>query len=134
VTDKDDAYLALAWGSMQNLIRQIKIGKALGVIAILRYLKTLLEKSKKEDTGLKDSLNIESRHIQFFSYKGFKNLLERSGLSIIKQKNRRFLSGHFSDRILSKSEKMINWNVKIADKIPYWLASSWMFVVGIKNK
>jgi len=29
VTDKDDAYLALAWGSMQNLIRQIKIGKAL---------------------------------------------------------------------------------------------------------
>jgi len=29
VTDKDDAHLALAWGFMPNLIRQIKIGEAL---------------------------------------------------------------------------------------------------------
>jgi len=38
VTDKDDAYLALAWGSMQNLIRQIKIGKALAPGRITRLL------------------------------------------------------------------------------------------------
>jgi len=34
VTDKDDAYLALAWGSMPNLIRQIKIGKALDILTM----------------------------------------------------------------------------------------------------
>jgi len=35
VTDKDDAHLALAWGFMPNLIRQIKIGEALEIFNAL---------------------------------------------------------------------------------------------------
>ena len=117
----------------------------LKMIALLKFLKGYLNlkgKSKVDkgeesgDSGLKDAfdtLNTESPHIQFFTYRQFKNLVEECKLSIIKMENRRFLSGPFSDIILSKFKILIDWNVKVANKLPYFLASSWMFVVKHKG-
>lgn len=103
----------------------------LKLITPLKLLKRHLNLKLKKVKGpsLKDTLNIESPHIQFFSYKRFKKMLEDCKLSIIKMENRRFLSGPFSDIILSRSKILIDWNVKVASKLPYFLASSWMFVV-----
>ena len=99
------------------------LASKLKVIALLNFLERHF---KKKDS--KDSLNTESPHIQFFPLKRFKALLNECRLSVIKMENRRFLSGPFSGRILSKSEILINWNVKVASKLPYFLVSSWMFV------
>ncbi|MBA7502442.1 Ubiquinone biosynthesis O-methyltransferase, mitochondrial [subsurface metagenome] len=121
------------YGPKEMEIRLYKALDKLKVITLLKFLnkhfKRLCKKGGVESSSSKDSLNTESPHVQFFSYGQFKNLLKECKLSIMKMKNRRFLSGPFSDIILSRSKILINWNVKVASKLPYFLASSWMFVV-----
>lgn len=122
------------YGPKENEVRLYNFLFKIKVVNVLKLLKKLVfikNKGKKiiKKTILTDTYNKNSPHIQFFRYKKFKNLVEKSELKIIKRENRRFLSGPFSDRILSKSELLITWNTKIANKIPYLFVSSWMFVV-----
>jgi len=111
---------------------EVRIYKALSklsLIAFLKHLKELFKKTERQALGLEDTLNKESLHQQFFSQGRFKNLLEKCELSIVKRENRRFLDGFFLNRILATSKVLTNWNVSVANKIPYHFASSWMFVI-----
>jgi len=90
---------------------------------------TFLTKYLRKPACLKDTLSEESPHVQFFSITKFEDLLAECGLSVIKKENRRFLDGFLVNRIFSTSKSLINWNVSVADKIPYNLASNWMFAV-----
>lgn len=127
------------YGPKEMEIRFWKLLESLGVIKILRFLKHLIApKNRNKENGnkgstFKDTLNLESPHIQFFSYKKFQKMVETSGFFIEKQHNRRFLSGPLSDRFLLKSNRLVNWNVRIANILPYYLVSSWMFILKIKD-
>lgn len=77
-----------------------------------------------------DTLNTESWHVQFFSYKDFRDLLEKCELSIIECENRSSFVGFFSNRILSSSKVLTKWSVRIANRLPHSLTSGWMFVIG----
>ena len=87
-----------------------------------------LRSGKKRSEHVKDSFNT-SPHIQFFTYKTFKDLVERCGFCIVKSENRRFLGGPLSSIFLYRSNRLIEWNVRVAKRIPHFLASGWMFVL-----
>jgi SAM-dependent methyltransferase len=80
------------------------------------------------DDKMRDSLNHECGHVQFYTMGAIQKLAQQSGFRIEKQENRRFLSGPISDWLFGENHLLIDWNVRIAKSIPYWLASSWMFV------
>lgn len=132
------------YGPKEMEERIYKLSIKLKLIALIILLKKLLHRltiklklhkqSKTEAPSLKDTLSTESPHIQRFSYRQFKNLLEDCNLSIIKMENKRFLGGPFSAPFLSKSKELQNWNVEIADKLPYFCVSSWMFIIGHSKK
>jgi len=126
------------YGPKEMEIRLWNVLERLGLTATLKFLKRLVMKIIYKDTiatsKIKDSLATECSHIQFFTYRRFRRLLERSGLSIIEHQNRRFLSGPFSDEVLSRVETLTDWNVMIADKLPYFLVSSWMVVVTLDDR
>ena len=117
------------YGPKEMEIRLYKFFDRLGLFSPIRYFISKSHKGSDQEVRLKDSLNLNSPHIQFFSYRQFKRLVEEAGFSILKRRNRRFLSGPFSNRLLSKSERLMDWNAKIADKLPLFLVSSWMFVI-----
>jgi 2-polyprenyl-3-methyl-5-hydroxy-6-metoxy-1,4-benzoquinol methylase len=81
-----------------------------------------------ESVGMIDSLNYECGHVQFYTMGTMQKLAKQTGFRIEKQENRRFLSGPISDRLIGNNQHLVNWNVRVARTIPYWLASSWMFV------
>ncbi len=111
---------------------EVRIYKALsnlGLIAFCKRLKESFKKAERKALGLEDTLNKESLHQHFFSRRAFQSLLEKCELSIAKMENRRFLDGFFLNRILSTSQVLTNWNVSVANRIPYYFASSWMFVI-----
>ncbi len=109
-------------------VRIYKVISSLRLASLFRYLGKPARKSERQ-LGQKDTLSKESPHIQFFSIGRFKSLLEKCELSIVKRENRRFLDGFLVNRIFSTSKSLTNWNVSVANKIPYPLASSWMFLV-----
>lgn len=129
---------------MENRLYQLLYGllSRLKLIGTLRSLLRFLISKRRagwtrevesEDSIVQDTLNAESPHIQFFTLRRFKSLLNKCGLSIVKMENRRFLSGPFSGTIIDRSKRLIDWHIKVATMLPPCLVSSWMFVVKYRE-
>ncbi|GIK74010.1 MAG: hypothetical protein BroJett021_29980 [Chloroflexota bacterium] len=118
------------WGPKENEERLVSA--YLKMKSLLRRQVAMGEDAKtskvNDGVGMIDSLNYECRHVQFYTMGAIRKLARQAGFRIEKQENRRFLSGPISDRLIGGNQQLVNWNVRIAKKIPYWLASSWMFV------
>lgn len=74
-----------------------------------------------------DSLAV-SPHINFFGYREVVSLFNKVGFRISKFSSRTFLCGFGFDKLL-KSKASINWNCRIADRLPPQFSSAWMFVL-----
>jgi 2-polyprenyl-3-methyl-5-hydroxy-6-metoxy-1,4-benzoquinol methylase len=126
---KDDGILYLAipngfgWFEIQNFIPQL--------ISKTRWGEKLINKLMQKDA--KDTINRDSWHVNFFTEKRIKYLLEDCGWKIKKQYSDEFLGGIVLDRILSKFPRLAKWNTDIADKLPMWLTNGWIFVCEKKS-
>lgn len=69
-----------------------------------------------------------SPHITFFSFKQIINLLAKTGLKILQYSGRTFLCGFGFDQILY-NRYLIDLNSRIADLLPPYLNSGWMFLL-----
>jgi len=120
------------YGPKETEGRLYKVLEYTGLVTLLKRsnkAKGMLYKTGSGAGGFRDTLNEESPHIQFFTLRRFHKMLHENGLSVRKRVHRRFLSGPFSDIVLSRSKELIEWNARVADRLPYFLVSSWMFVV-----
>ncbi|MEW6407311.1 MAG: methyltransferase domain-containing protein [Patescibacteria group bacterium] len=114
-------------------LNQTGIGRA--IKKILR--KTILKKETIQSQA-------ESPHVQFFSLRRFKKILESTGFKIQEVKNSSAIFGEtfylFWRFFLKRGSKIFNWmdnyDGKIADIIPKWLGVGWIIVsekLKIKN-
>jgi len=71
--------------------------------------------------------NVNCRHIQFFTLKKFYHLMKKTGYEILGIHNGSFIGSPISEPLLG-FDKFIKWNVRIADKLPRQLISTWYFV------
>lgn len=69
-----------------------------------------------------------SPHINFFSYRAICNLINGNGLEIAEYQPRSFLCGLGFDQIL-RGKFLTSWNNKLADSLPPWIISDWMFTI-----
>src|SRR5690606_29747652 len=67
-----------------------------------------------------------SPHVNFFSYREVRALFESVGLTVVRYRASSFLCGYGLD-LLFRSPKAIRWNAEIADRLPTWCVSDWMF-------
>ena len=126
---KDDGVLVLAipngYGvfELQNCIPRLLLKTAWGKRLITKML----------GNKAKDTLNMDSPHIHFFTVDKIKKLLKLSGWQIINQVNDEFLGGIVFDRIFAKLPAMARWNVGIADSLPAQWTNGWIFVCEKKK-
>ncbi len=119
---KDDGILYIAipngfgWFELQNLLPRFLCKTSWGLQIVRRM------------SGIKDTINIESQHVNFFMMYGAKHLLKRCGWQVVRQVNDEFLGGIVFDRILARLPSLAKWNVEVADKLPSWMADGWIFV------
>jgi len=99
-----------------------------GIYAILRQIKRTL-------TGNSTALNIKgvdtlaiSPHINFFSYNDIKILIGKAGFKILAYRPRTWLCGFGFDQLL-RGQPILWWNAKIADYLPPYCNSGWMFLL-----
>jgi len=95
---------------------------------ISKYLKLewlINRMSKKEEKQV--PYNIQCTHVQFFTIKSFRKLMEGVGYRILQMSNGAFLGAPVSERFL-RFKWFIDWNAKVADKLPSQFVSTWYFV------
>ncbi len=100
--------------------------KLVGVYSLLRKLKGFV--TVGEPAARIDPVTLAlSPHINFFSYSAITSLLTQTGFAIERYSPRTFLCGFGFDQMI-RGERLLNWNSRIADRLPPCASSDWMFL------
>ena len=67
-----------------------------------------------------------SPHINFFSFASIRRVIGQGGFAIQRYQPRTFLCGGVFDRLVALR---LDWNARVAEKLPAFLASDWMFLI-----
>jgi FkbM family methyltransferase len=76
----------------------------------------------------RDSLNKDSQHIRFFKLNEIKELLNNTGWEVGNIIHEEFLGGVVTDRTILKINRIGDWNISVAQKMPYWMVNGWIFI------
>lgn len=73
--------------------------------------------------------NQECGHVQFFTRGQLRGLFDQCGLVAFREGAASFLAGPIAGHILARSDRFIEWNAQVTDKLPLVLASGWYFAL-----
>lgn len=93
----------------------------------LQRIVDAVARNREQVIGATD--NHESGHVQFFTRRQLRRLFAQSSLSVASQGAATFLAGPFVGHTLGRSERFIEWNARVTDKLPRVLASGWYFAL-----
>jgi ubiquinone biosynthesis O-methyltransferase len=74
--------------------------------------------------------NHESGHVQFFTRRQLRRLFDACSLSVFREGAASFLAGPLIGHTLARSDRFIEWNARVTDKLPRAFASGWYFALG----
>lgn len=74
--------------------------------------------------------NFDSGHVQFFSLGKFTETLVSSGYQPEVLVNASFIGGQLTGQMLRNYPGFNDFNVGIADRLPHWMVSGWIFTAG----
>ncbi len=91
----------------------------------LQRLVDALAKSGRETVAATD--NHESGHVQSFTRRRLRRLFAECSLTVFREGSASFLAGPVIGHTLARSNRFIEWNSRVTDKLPFALASGWYF-------
>lgn len=94
-----------------------------GVLALLKRRRG----GHGTSSGVADTLAV-SPHINFFSFGTIRAVIRAAGLQEIAYRPRTWLCGFGFDSLL-RTEVLLRWNAAVADRLPPWTVSDWMFLL-----
>jgi SAM-dependent methyltransferase len=95
-----------------------------GVLPLLRRIKHLIVGKPKIDSTQALTLAI-SPHINFFSLAAMRTLLRDAGFEVVRFRSRTVFCGFIIEWAIRGP--LVAWNAQLADNLPAWCASDWMF-------
>jgi SAM-dependent methyltransferase len=98
-----------------------------GIHGLLRALRRVMRGGRQAAIATPDTMAV-SPHVNFFSHQRLEGLLARAGLTVCSFQPRTFLCGFLLDNLI-RSERLVTWNASVADRLPVWLSSDWMFLL-----
>jgi SAM-dependent methyltransferase len=73
-----------------------------------------------------------SPHVNFFSFRELGRLFAAVGLAVERYRPRTVLCGYLLDSLL-RHPLLVAWNARLADRLPSWCASDWMFELRVRR-
>jgi SAM-dependent methyltransferase len=95
-----------------------------GVLPLLRWIKHQMLGKPRIDSNEALTLAI-SPHINFYSLGAMKSLLHNAGFKVVRFRSRTVFCGFIIEWAIRGP--LIAWNARLADHLPPWCASDWMF-------
>lgn len=99
------------------------------VLALLSRIRHLGKSRQKGSIRMPDTLAV-SPHINFFSWWGLRRLYRGVGFRVERYRPRTFLCGFIFDQLL-RGSFLLSWNARVADVLPPWMVSDWMFLIAV---
>lgn len=86
-----------------------------------------LAKSEREVLASTD--NHASGHVQFFTRRRLRRLFAECSLTVFREGAASLLAGPLVGHTLARSQRFIEWNSRVTDRLPLALASGWYFAL-----
>lgn len=115
------------YGPFEQAMAAFTICRFTGIWALFRIFRRALRGGIAGPDRPPDTLAV-SPHVNFFGHRSIRRLFEGAGLRVERYKARTLLCGFVWDRVL-RSRRILEWNARIADRLPVWCASGWMFTL-----
>lgn len=97
-----------------------------GIQAVLRRIK-----GQRKDLGDELPATLaNSPHVNFFTFRELGRLFAAAGLTVERYRARTVLCGYLIDSLI-RHDRLVAWNASVADHLPAWCASDWMFELGV---
>ncbi|MCC6975518.1 MAG: class I SAM-dependent methyltransferase [Anaerolineae bacterium] len=99
-----------------------------GIQGVLRKVKHAILGKPQNTEDITGTLAV-SPHTNFFTHREIRKLFAANGFTLEQYKARTFLCGYLIDSLL-KASSVIQWNAQIANRLPAFMNSGWMFVLN----
>lgn len=108
-----------------------KVDQRLGLYRMLRFVKRSVMSLLGRSSGTPASApyNNDSGHVQFFTLNALRRLAEAAGFRIVTIGHGGFVGADLTGNTIFTSRRFIEWNIRIADRLPSWMVSNWYFVL-----
>jgi len=73
--------------------------------------------------------NTECGHVHFFRHRQLKLMFTECSLNTVRESAGSFMCGPIVCYTVARSRRFIDWNVRVTEKLPLTLSSSWYFVL-----
>ena len=73
--------------------------------------------------------NNESGHVQFFTLGALRRLAAATGFKIVQIAHGGFVGADLTGNTIFTSRRFIEWNIRVADRLPSWMVSNWYLVL-----
>jgi SAM-dependent methyltransferase len=73
--------------------------------------------------------NIECGHVMFFTLGQLQRMVADAGLRIADFAHGGFVGADLTANTIFRSRRFVDWNVRVADRLPAWAVSTWYFVL-----
>jgi SAM-dependent methyltransferase len=115
------------WGPFEVATLLENVLRLSGLLGFLRRARRWVAEARPVDRFGEDTLAV-SPHINFFSWRQLRRIFARSGLAVRVYRPRTFLCGFLFDPLL-RALGLLEWNARVAERLPPQLVSDWMFVL-----
>lgn len=107
------------------------IDRHLHLYGMLRAVKRAVLKlaGKRPNPPPEIPYNHESGHVIFFTRRSLRRMVTAAGLKFISFGHGGFVGADLMGNVIT-SRSFVRWNVKVADSLPYWIVSTWYFVLA----
>ena len=101
------------------------------VVDLARRVRGPKKAFKNLAPSIASSENQNCPHVQFFTRPRIKRLFTECSLQVVRQASASFLCGPMIVYALGRSHRFVRWNARVADKLPFAMASGWYFVLRL---
>lgn len=113
--------------TVPNGYGEFEIDSRLFHLLRLQRIVDALAKNNREIVAATD--NHESGHVQSFTRRRLRRLFAECSLTVFREGAASFLAGPLIGHTLARSNRFIEWNSRVTDKLPLTLASGWYFAL-----
>jgi len=108
------------------------IDRHLRLYQMLRWVKrtALREAGRLPNLPPPIPYNSESGHVVFFTLRSLRQMVDAAGLRLARFGHGGFVGADLTGSTIFAGRRFVDWNVRIADRLPNWAVSTWYFVLA----
>ena len=112
----------------QRIDKFFKIDR--GLYHLSRFKRFMFRQPPPSRNSVGLPYNHESGHVIFFTKSSLIDCLTKAGLTLRDFRNGSFMGASISGIVMNRSKWVLRKNVEVADTMPYWMVSTWLFTMG----